>query len=196
MAISSESRYQEADRVFTTTHTYSERRQIDLNDAGEPLLTVRDTLYRTLVSSTADTDVPDEILAREGDSLQLLEWQKDVEHHQDFIKNLKNDFFENRVFVLTPKGDVIDLPEGSTTIDFAYAVHSDVGDHTASAKVNGKMVPLDTILQNKDIVEIETKENSSPKRKWIDMTKTTMAKRHIRAYIKEHGGALDKFLTR
>jgi hypothetical protein len=72
MAISSESRYQEADRVFTTTHTYSERRQIDLNDAGEPLLTVRDTLYRTLVSSTADTDVPDEILAREGDSLQLL----------------------------------------------------------------------------------------------------------------------------
>lgn len=72
MAISSESRYQEADRVFTTTHTYSERRQVDLNDAGEPLLTVRDTLYRTLVSSTPDTDVPDEIMARDGDSFQLL----------------------------------------------------------------------------------------------------------------------------
>lgn len=72
MALSADSRYQEADRVFTTTHTYSEKRQVDLTDAGEPQLTVRDTLYRTLVSSTPDTDTPDEIMAREGDSFQLL----------------------------------------------------------------------------------------------------------------------------
>ncbi|MCF7843708.1 RelA/SpoT family protein [Candidatus Gracilibacteria bacterium] len=138
----------------------------------------------------------EEVIKKTGWTKELLEWQKGEEHHQDFMKNLKSDFFENRVFVFTPKGDVIDLPEGSTPIDFSYAVHSDVGDHTAGAKVNGKLVPLDTVLQNKDIVEIDIKENSSPRRKWLDMSKTTMAKRHIRAYIKEHGGALDKFLTR
>lgn len=138
----------------------------------------------------------EEIIKKTGWTKELLEWQKDVEHHKDFIQNLKSDFFEKRVFVLTPKGDVIDLPEGSTTIDFSYAVHSDIGDHTAGAKINGKMVPLDTKLKNQDIVEIDIKESASPKRKWIDITQTTIAKRHIRAYIKEHGGALDKFLIR
>jgi GTP pyrophosphokinase len=138
----------------------------------------------------------EEIIKKTGWTKELLEWQKDVDKHQDFLKNLKSDFFEKRVFVLTPKGDVIDLPEGSTSIDFAYAVHSDIGDHTAGAKVNGKLMPLDTVLHNQDIVEIDVKESASPKRKWIDMTRTTLAKRHIRAYIKEHGGTLDKFLTR
>jgi GTP pyrophosphokinase len=138
----------------------------------------------------------EEIIKKTGWTRELLEWQKDVDQHQDFLKNLKSDFFEKRVFVLTPKGDVIDLPEGSTAIDFAYAVHSKIGDHTAGAKVNGKMIPLDTVLHNQDIVEIDVKDSASPKRKWLDMTRTTMAKRHIRAYINEHGGALDKFLTR
>lgn len=127
---------------------------------------------------------------------ELLEWQKDVEHHKEFMSNLKTDFFEHRVFIFTPKGDVIDLPEGSTPIDFAYAVHSDIGDHVAGAKVNNKMTTLDKKLENGDIVEIDVKESSCPKRKWIDMSKTTLAKRHIRAYIKEYGGAIDKFLTR
>lgn len=126
----------------------------------------------------------------------LLEWQKDVDHHGDFMKNLKSDFFEHRVFVFTPKGDVLDLPDGSTSIDFAYAIHSDIGDHILSAKINGKMISLDTVLKNRDIVEIETSAKSSPKRKWIDMCKTTMAKRKIKVYIKENGGILDKMLTR
>ncbi len=138
----------------------------------------------------------EEIKKKTGWTKELLEWQKDVEHHEEFMKNLKSDFFEKRVFVLTPKGDVIDLPEGSTPIDFAYSVHSDIGDHTAGAKVNGKLVPLDTILQNRDVVEIDIKENASPKRKWIDMVRTTFAKRHIRNYIKEHGSTLEKLLTR
>jgi GTP diphosphokinase / guanosine-3',5'-bis(diphosphate) 3'-diphosphatase len=127
---------------------------------------------------------------------ELLEWQKDVEHHADFMKNLKNDFFQKRVFALTPKGDVIDLPEGSTAIDFAYAVHSDIGDHTAGAKINGKLVTLDTQLKNRDVIEIEVKETASPKRKWMDMARTNLAKRHIRNYIKEHGSTLEKLLTR
>jgi GTP pyrophosphokinase len=131
-----------------------------------------------------------------GWTKDLLEWQKDVEHHQEFMSNLKTDFFEKRVFVFTPKGDVIDLPEGSTPIDFAYAIHSKIGDHIAGAKINGKLIPLDTQLSNRDIVEIDVKDGAEPKRKWVDMARTTVAKRKIRQYIREHGGLLDKFLTR
>lgn len=138
----------------------------------------------------------EEIIKKTGWTRELLEWQKDIEKHKDFMKHLKEDFFENRVFIMTPKGDVIDLPEGSTPIDFAYAVHSDIGDHTAGAKVNGKLVPLNTKLNNHDVVEIEVKDSATPKRKWIDMAKTTLAKRKIRAHIKEHGNALEKLLTR
>lgn len=127
---------------------------------------------------------------------ELLEWQKDVEHHQEFMRNLRSDFFEKRVFVLTPKGDVIDLPDGSTPIDFAYAVHSKVGDHIAGVKVNGKLVPINTPLQNRDVVEIDVKDSAFPKRKWIEMARTALAKRKIRQYIRENGGFIDKFLTR
>ena len=137
-----------------------------------------------------------EIKRKTGWTKELLEWQKDVEHHQDFLKNLQNDFFQNRVFVFTPKGDVIDLPEGSTPIDFAYALHSKIGDRTSGAKINGRLIPLETKLRNRDIVEIEVKESASPKRKWIDMVHTTLAKRKIRQYIREHGGLIDKILTR
>jgi GTP pyrophosphokinase len=137
-----------------------------------------------------------EIKRRVGWTKDLIEWQKDVEHHKEFMKNLRTDFFETRVFVLTPKGDVIDLPEGSTPIDFAYAVHSKIGDHIAGVKVNGKLVPIETKLQNRDVVEIDVKESAFPKRKWIDIARTTMAKRKIRQYIRENGGLLDKFLTR
>lgn len=137
-----------------------------------------------------------EIKKKIGWTKELLEWQKDVDHHKDFMQNLKTDFFQNRVFIFTPKGDVIDLPEGSTPIDFAYAIHSKIGDHIAGAKINGKLVPLDTKLSNRDIVEIEVKEGAEPKRKWVDMARTNVAKRKIRQYIREHGGLLDKFLTR
>jgi GTP pyrophosphokinase len=138
----------------------------------------------------------EEVMKKTGWTKDLLEWQKDVAHHQEFLKNLKSDFFEKRVFVLTPKGDVIDLPEGSTPIDFAYAVHSDIGDHTSGVKVNGKLVPLETKLQNRDVVEIEVKETATPKRKWLDHAQTNLAKRHIKNYIKEHGGPIDKLLAR
>jgi guanosine-3',5'-bis(diphosphate) 3'-pyrophosphohydrolase len=137
-----------------------------------------------------------EIRRRIGWTKDLIEWQKDVEHHHEFMKNLRTDFFEKRVFVLTPKGDVIDLPEGSTPIDFAYAVHSDIGDHVAGVKVNGRMMPLDTKLQNRDVVEIDVRQDAFPKRRWLDAARTTLAKRKIRQYIREHGGLLDKFLTR
>lgn len=137
-----------------------------------------------------------ELEKKVGWTKELLEWQKGVSQHKEFLTNLKNDFFEKRVFVFTPKGDVIDLPEGSTPIDFAYAVHSDIGDHVSGAKINGKLIPLETILKSNDIIEIDIKKEAYPKRKWLDMCKTTIAKRRIRQYIREHGGLIDKFLTR
>lgn len=113
----------------------------------------------------------------------LARWQNEVSGAEDFLENLTMDFFNHRVFVFTPKGDVIDLPDGSTPIDFAYTIHSNIGDHIAGAKVNNKLVTLDTKLKNGDIVEIDTKESAAPKRKWLDYTKTTLAKRHVRAYL-------------
>ena len=120
---------------------------------------------------------------------QHLDWVKQISnlHHQDpkgdYLEDLKTDFFEDRVFIFTPLGDVIDLPQHATPIDFAYAIHSDIGDHTFGAKVNQKMVSLDTELHNGDIVEIITKKNSKPSIKWIEYARTTLAKRHIRTAL-------------
>lgn len=98
----------------------------------------------------------------------------------DFEMTLKTDIFTHRVFAFTPKGDVVDLPVNSSPLDFAYAIHSDIGDHVFGAKVNGKMVSLDTVLHNGDIVEIQTKKTAKPSKKWLDFAKTTLARRHIR----------------
>ena len=103
----------------------------------------------------------------------------------DFLQHLKADFFNDRIFAFTPKGDVIDLPKDSTPIDFAYSVHSAIGSHANGSKINGKMMPLATKLNSGDIVEIMTKKGEKPKRRWLDFVKTTMAKKHIRAYLTE-----------
>jgi GTP pyrophosphokinase len=91
-----------------------------------------------------------------------------------------------RVFVFTPKGEVIDLPTGATPIDFAYAVHTDVGNHIASATVNNKIAALDTTLVNGDIVHIETRTGAKPTRKWLESAATTFAKRKIRAELQKN----------
>jgi len=104
---------------------------------------------------------------------------------EEFIEGLKTDFFNERIFVFTPKGEVVDLPVGSSTLDFAYAIHSDIGDHTNGSKINGKMVAIKTILENGDIVEIITKESSKPSSKWLEIVKTNMAKRHISNYLEK-----------
>ncbi|MDE1925368.1 MAG: bifunctional (p)ppGpp synthetase/guanosine-3',5'-bis(diphosphate) 3'-pyrophosphohydrolase [Patescibacteria group bacterium] len=103
----------------------------------------------------------------------------------DFETTLKTDLFNRRVFVFTPTGDVVDLPSESSPIDFAYAIHSDIGDHISGVKVNGKLVQLDTTLHNGDIVEIITKRSASPKNKWLDFAKTTLARRHIRQALEK-----------
>ena len=111
--------------------------------------------------------------------------EKDHPDYETFEEILKQDFFAERMFVFTPKGDVIDLPVGATPIDFAYAIHSDIGDTTTSAKVDGKMVSLDTLLRNGNVVEIGTKKNEKPNKKWLESVKTAGAKSHIKSALRE-----------
>ncbi|MFW6006475.1 MAG: RelA/SpoT family protein [Halanaerobiales bacterium] len=117
---------------------------------------------------------------------QLLEWQKDLQEPQEFMENLKVDLFEDEVFVFTPKGDVISLPNGSTPVDFAYNIHTEVGHNCRSAKVNGKIVPLEFQLNNGDIVEILTSNtNSGPSRDWLKFVKTSKARSKIKRWFKK-----------
>ncbi len=114
---------------------------------------------------------------------EIAEAHKTHDGVREFFDGLKDDFFSYRVFMFTPEGDVVDLPVGASPIDFAYAIHSDIGDHTAGAKVNNKLVGLDTELQNGDIVEIITNKTNTPTRKWLDYAKTSLARRRIRTAI-------------
>jgi len=102
---------------------------------------------------------------------------------EDFVQGLREDFFSHRVFVFSPKGDVIDLPINSTAVDFAYAIHSELGNHMYGAKVNSKMVSFDTVLRNGDVVEILEKASAHPTTKWLDYARTSMARRHIRVSL-------------
>lgn len=98
----------------------------------------------------------------------------------EFLEDAQSDFFSKRIFVFTPTGDVVDLPVGATPIDFAYAIHSEVGDHTSGSKVNRKHVSLSTELSNGDIVEIETRKSGKPSAKWLKATKTSLARKRIK----------------
>lgn len=105
---------------------------------------------------------------------------------KNFIEHLKTDFFNDRIFIFTPDGDVVDLPEDSSPIDFAYSIHSDIGDHISGAKINGKMSQIFSKLKNRDIVEIIKKDSAHPSSKWLEYAKTTIAKKHIRAYLEKN----------
>ncbi len=114
----------------------------------------------------------------------LLDWQEDLQDPREFMETLKIDLFEDEVFVFTPKGEVKSLAAGSTPLDFAYAVHTDVGHRCVGAKVNGKITPLHYRLQSGDIVEILTsKQERGPSRDWLSLVKTTRARNKIRAWF-------------
>ena len=116
---------------------------------------------------------------------QTLEWQKDMNDPKEFMETLKVDLFSNQVFVFTPKGDVMELPAGSTPLDFAFKIHSDVGIKCTGAKVNGKMVPLDHVLVNGEIVEIITSPTSKgPSTDWLKIAKSSNARNRIRQWLK------------
>lgn len=116
---------------------------------------------------------------------QLLEWQKDLKDPKEFIDTLKIDFFDDEVFVFTPNGDVVDLPEGSTPVDFAYRVHTGVGNTCVGAKVDSRIVPLNYKLKNGNIVEVITQKSSSgPSRDWLKFVKSPRAKQKIKQWFK------------
>ena len=108
------------------------------------------------------------------------------EDPQSLIEHLKMDFFNDRIFIFTPTGDVIDLPDDSCPIDFAYAIHSDIGDHISGVKINGKLSQIFSKLKNGDIVEIVTNKNAHPSSKWLDSVKTAIAKKHIKSYLEKN----------
>jgi GTP pyrophosphokinase len=114
---------------------------------------------------------------------QLLEWQRDLKDDREFIESVKVDLFPNEVYIFTPKGSVKPFPIGSTPIDFAYSIHSDVGSHCSGAKVNGKIVPLRYELRSGDTVEILTSPNQKPSKDWLKLVKTSRAKTKIRQWF-------------
>ncbi|MBD6618333.1 bifunctional (p)ppGpp synthetase/guanosine-3',5'-bis(diphosphate) 3'-pyrophosphohydrolase [Komarekiella sp. 'clone 1'] len=115
---------------------------------------------------------------------QLLEWQSDLKDAQEYLDSVKDNLFEDDVYVFTPKGDVVPLSPGSTSVDFAYRIHTEVGNHCAGVRVNGRMVPLSTRLHNGDIVEIMTQKNSHPSLDWLNFVRTSAAKYRIKQWYK------------
>ncbi len=116
---------------------------------------------------------------------QLMEWQQDLKDPKEFLETVKVDLFTDEVFVFTPRGDVKSLPRGATPVDFAYAIHSDVGGRCVGSKVNGKIVPLRYKLKNGDTVEVLTSPQAHPSKDWLTFVKTSRAQQRIRAFIKQ-----------
>ena len=114
---------------------------------------------------------------------QMVEWQHDIKDPRVFLNSLKVDLYPDEVYTFTPKGDVFAFPRGATPLDFAYRIHTDVGNHCVGARVNGKLVPLRTQLRNGDILEILTGPNQTPNREWINMVATSRAKHKIRHWL-------------
>ncbi len=115
---------------------------------------------------------------------QIMDWQKDEADPKEFMKSLRFDLFKDEVYVFTPRGEVRELPEGATPVDFAYLIHSEVGDHCAGAKVNGRLVPLSRKLRNGDAIEIITDKNRRPSRDWLKFLKTAKARTRVKHFIR------------
>lgn len=164
------------------------------NDSRSWVASLIPSLFKPFSWRSAPQTVDPKILAQQEKNhrYKIPQWIQEIavahkthEGSREFFDGLRDDFFSYRIFVFTPNGDVIDLPIGASPVDFAYAIHSDIGNHTTGAKVNNKLVGLDTELNNGDIVEIITGKNNKPTRKWLEFTKTSLARRHIRSALTE-----------
>lgn len=139
--------------------------------------------YKEGKSAKPGKDNPEEKLAW---FREILESQSETNDAEEFMESLKVELFADMVYVFTPKGDVIELPKGSIPIDFAYKIHTEVGNHTIGTRVNGKMEPLDYQLKNGDIVEVLTSQHSyGPSRDWLNMTQTSQARNKIKQFFKK-----------
>ncbi|MDO8664851.1 MAG: RelA/SpoT family protein [Candidatus Liptonbacteria bacterium] len=120
---------------------------------------------------------------------QLRDWQEKRKQEnmnaEEFVESMKADFFKDRIFAVTPRGDVIDLPRGATPVDFAYHIHTEIGDNAIGSKINGKIMPLDTAIESGDMVEILTQKNKKPSEDWLKFAKTSIARDHIRVALRE-----------
>jgi guanosine-3',5'-bis(diphosphate) 3'-pyrophosphohydrolase len=116
---------------------------------------------------------------------QLVEWQRDVKDPAEFLESVKVDLFQDEVYVFTPKGDVRVFPRGATPVDFAFAIHSQIGEHITGARINGKLEPLRYKLRNGDIVDVVTSANQQPNKDWLDFVGTSRAKSKIRNFFRE-----------
>lgn len=114
---------------------------------------------------------------------EILQWEKEHKDSHDFLELLKFDFFEDEIFIFTPKGDIITLPENSTVLDFAYNIHSEIGNHAQKAKINGEITTIDKVLKNGDLVEIITNSKVSPSEKWLKIVISSKAKLAIRSAL-------------
>jgi GTP pyrophosphokinase len=124
---------------------------------------------------------------------QLREWQNEIgRDDEELIQSLRIDFFKNHIFAFTPMGDIIDLPEDATPIDFAYAIHGEIGNHATGAKVNNAMMSLDYRIKNGDVLEILTsKDRKGPNPDWLKFVKTAVAKTHIRRELRKENELLN-----
>ena len=130
---------------------------------------------------------PDQMAGKDSDRVewmrQILEWQQDLKDPRDFVQLVKVDLYPEEVYTFTPKGRVLSFRRGATPIDFAFAIHTEVGHQCSGAKVNGKIVPLKYTLQNGDIIEILTRPNQRPSRDWLSIVQTSRARSKIRAWL-------------
>lgn len=189
--IRSESMHREAQFGIASHFSYKESAEGNPGGGQSGFMWLWSLLPRIRRGSTNTTSIGEAVSYSKEN---IPRWIEDVAQTQaelaeadEFFNELKGDFFSHRVFVFTPKGDVVDLPIDSTPIDFAYAIHSDIGDHIAGVKVNGKLVQFDTSLKNGDIVEIIVKKNAHPTTKWLELAKTATARKHIRTTLGEAG---------
>ncbi|MDP2650237.1 MAG: HD domain-containing protein [bacterium] len=188
--IRTEEMHREAQFGIASHFSYKEvRGDIKHTKVGSGMSWIRQFIPSRLLHDTKKMEGGGETARTTYTGGSVPEWIKHVadihesDNPDEFLNDVKTDFFSHRVFVFTPHGDVVDLPIDSCPIDFAYAIHSDIGNHMSGAKVNGKLVSLDTKLHNGDMVEIVTSAKGGPTRKWLEMAKTTLAKRHIKSTI-------------
>lgn len=145
--------------------------------------------YKERPKNVAGRPIDHRDAARFGWLRQLMEWQKDLKDPQEFLESVRVDLFQDEIYVFTPTGDVKVFPQGATMIDFAYAIHSDVGHHCAGARVNGVLTPLRAKLRSGDVVQIITDSKQEPRQDWIDNVVTSRAKARIRAYLRAENRA-------
>ncbi|QQR65334.1 bifunctional (p)ppGpp synthetase/guanosine-3',5'-bis(diphosphate) 3'-pyrophosphohydrolase [Candidatus Kaiserbacteria bacterium] len=193
--IRTEAMHREAEYGIAS-HIIYKNRQLGQKESGGTaawFASLVPALFKPFIwKSKAAPDAQKEVLTDKDHKLKIPRWIQEIadthktsDSEREFFDGHRDDFFSYRIFVFTPEGDVIDLPVGASPIDFAYAIHSDIGDHVAGAKVNNKLTELSTELNNGDIVEIITGKANKPTRKWLNYSKTSLARRKIRAALAE-----------